>query len=1291
MEQWWISSRDWQVRARIISDNDALKIQDKIDQLFEDADSLDWKGLFEKDSSRTLHNSIKQSYYVSDVEFWRRYKEYVDTEIDEVVQIRRDYRRILWRFREINAERIERGDFAINILQVIEDFYNSHAAHDVSNLRKYFENKQEFDNIYEHVTKEVDFAQPPTMDELAQHVGELNTVKVLSPQPLPRSAAKTSLLDQLVRKEPENEEEGLEIAKEIGVMGEALDVLWNWGSRDGNDEEMSLTERERELVEDVQSRFQEMVRRKQQMDISGRTVRKVVSVKLAQAELFELICRRDFTLNLKRIAQKQRGSSHIKDPRIRALFEKLKRNVYQNSCKQLQEFADKWGLTIWVNKDEFDGAQIMSNCVNALRERLELSTGKKHSLDVKAEYLEHKLEEMGNTFMFEGEWQKQAVSLEMLNEFEDLLLSLRRMFTDEAVLKKLLRNQNSIDRDVKIKMEGLFRRKKTVEDLEQMRRNLQKAAEDESEDLVEEPIFAKYKFQLEEAREKQRLEDNLLNLKIFVFNLKVNEQKNKKILSELPKRINQIKNDLQNNLKKLKQQPKTKTSERQICELEQLIQISKTKNGESLLLHLNSHPDLQSKLNEKNWFKTFNQFIQERVHEKNLNENVQDSDLRTQHEIDKIQEIGLRAYLVYEIGLEKFLGTDSYVSLRERVADQIKEEPIETEAPEQEFADDWQMAGAIIGELIGENVVNAERDAVSGTVEEGRRPRESRSLNRELKLVGMKLRLIDEEIKDVQEEEQTRYFNKVIRVEQELKNLRERGHEPSRREVLQMISDWDLEERNLKTQMDNIFNDGDGVFKYYFKQKQRRYVEAKARVLIDYLLRFDPEFRRMYLRTKSIEEIGSRVETGIRSALENKEFLNNFDILALEPEFFGIDKKSIMLGAIEKAIQKQLPADLFDSKHVMVNDGLESFVSESILTLCQQVEQRLITDEIEERSLRRTTKIAELDYVRNLKQWIHREQETPAILTEGAPRGPRNDREGVENIVEQPLLLGKLVREQGHLTQEDLVEALRNPTFENKERVSDLLLSSLRKFNDLPENDPYYLELVGALFEAKLATMDATETQNSPEMLTMAEEIEKKGFSLENPTVNVDMSNLDPLHPPDLAAFDRTPDVSKINECLLSLVTQFDLSELGITSSFVSTLEQFMQVLHRRQTDKEQDAVNLQIVTGRAKGTSLDKNPDPRNIDGYFPRDLRLLDRRDTTNMMAEQLAITEANVRHYRDQTGARMDPLTGHLVKQKVYRVDPTKGVITREEFMLTNEGVFNVDEESEEQDEINDLMYR
>lgn len=1284
----------------VTPDNDALKIQDKIDQLFEDADSLDWKGLFEKDSSRTLHNAIKQSYYVSDAEFWRRYKSYVDSEIDEVVQIRRDYRRILWRFREVNAERLERGDYAVNIQDVIEDFYATHAPHDVSNLRKFFENKQGLDNIYENITGQTDIGQPPTVDELAGHVNELNTVKALSAQPLPRSGATGSLLGQLARREPAGQKEGLEIAKEIGGMGEALDVLWNFDNEQaaGQEKKIKLNKREQELVEDVRKRFQDMVQRKQQMDITGRTVRKVISVKLMQAELFELVCQNEFASSLRRIAEKQRGSATIKDARVRTLFSRLRGSVYQHAGGQLLEFAEKWGLILSdADEDSLESNQMIKVCVDGLRQRLVLQDDRAHSLDMKAQYLEYKLEEMGDQYLFEGEWQKKAISLEMLNEFEDLLMTMRQVFTDDLILKKLLRNQTSVDRDVQAKVTGLFRRSRAqaAEDLEALRRSLQKATEDDSEDLAEGPIFAKYKFQLQDALEKQRHDNNILNLKILVFNVKVNELRNQQEKSKIRNAMIRIKRNLKISLKKLEDEPKSPAKERQILELKRLIKASNTKDGESLLLHMHGHPDLQFKLQEENWFKTFNNYIEDQVSNKNWLKRLEDLDLRTKHEMDKLEAMGLQKYLVEEIGLRKFLGADSYDTLRRRIEEETRGEHSARQSPHGDgegYVDDWQMGDHIIEELVGETSAQEHRQKAMGDEVKGsQKGSRTGGLNRELKLVSMKLRLIDEEMKDVQEEEQTKYFNKVIRVEESLRKLRENGHEPTSREVLQMISDWDLEDKNALVQYDNMNPEGDSVFKMHFKQKQRRYIEAKARVLIDYLLRFDPEFRGMYVRSKSIEEMGSRVESGIRSALENKEFLDNFDILSLNPEYFSLGKKSLMLCAIEKAIKRQLPTDLFDSRHVLVNDGLESFVSDNILSLCQKVEQRLITDETEIRALRRTTKVAELEYMQNLRSWIDRAHPPAEVDTGKAPEGFRNDRDGVEHVMEQPLLLGKLLREQGHLTQEDLVEALRNPTFENKERVSELLLSSLRKFNELPENDPYYIELVEALFDAKMNRMDSREVQSASELQAVADKIEKQGFSLEKSALAVDLSGLDPLNPPQLSDFEKTPDVIEINECLLGLVKQHDLSELGITPSFVSVLEEFMGVLRQRQNVKTGDAISLQIVTGKAKVDSMRDDHFRDNTQGYFPKNMGLLDRRDHLNMLSEQLVATEANVRQYRQQFGPRLDALTGHLAKQKVYRVDPSGEVITREEFVLTNGGIFNVDEEEVEQEETEQLLYR
>jgi hypothetical protein len=284
--------------------------------------------------------------------------------------------------------------------------------------------------------------------------------------------------------------------------------------------------------------------------------------------------------------------------------------------------------------------------------------------------------------------------------------------------------------------------------------------------------------------------------------------------------------------------------------------------------------------------------------------------------------------------------------------------------------------------------------------------------------------------------------------------------------------------------------------------------------------------------------------------------------------------------------------------------------------------------------------------------------------------------------------LGKLIQENQELTKEELLNIIQNPTYANKCKLMDLIMASLKKYNNLPDNDPHFLELMNLVYAEK--TQDIFHSKNnafdSKPLANAALKIKKEGFSLEDSKEHIEVDQIDPLNPPNLESFESSINPNAINECLLALVTENDLSDLGITESFVNALKEFTSIKQKLTEEIEREHKNYQIVTGQIHG-KLDGYIDEskvNQIQGYFPSNLSLVERRDKSNLLFEQLAMTEINLRERRRVKGKPVDYLDGHLVKQRVYRVHPEEGIISKEEFMLTNDNVYNIEEKDEDEEE-------
>lgn len=65
------------------------------------------------------------------------------------------------------------------------------------------------------------------------------------------------------------------------------------------------------------------------------------------------------------------------------------------------------------------------------------------------------------------------------------------------------------------------------------------------------------------------------------------------------------------------------------------------------------------------------------------------------------------------------------------------------------------------------------------------------------------------------------------------------------------------------------------------------------------------------------------------------------------------------------------------------------------------------------------------------------------------------------------MIFGKWVPENSSLTKEEFAEAMANPSFKNRKKISNFILASLQQVNGMEENEPEYLEFVHKVYQAK--------------------------------------------------------------------------------------------------------------------------------------------------------------------------------------------------------------------------------
>jgi hypothetical protein len=279
------------------------------------------------------------------------------------------------------------------------------------------------------------------------------------------------------------------------------------------------------------------------------------------------------------------------------------------------------------------------------------------------------------------------------------------------------------------------------------------------------------------------------------------------------------------------------------------------------------------------------------------------------------------------------------------------------------------------------------------------------------------------------------------------------------------------------------------------------------------------------------------------------------------------------------------------------------------------------------------------------------------------------------------VLLEALVKETGDLSKEDLVEILENPSHANSMRLRDLILSNMQKINNLKENDPEFLELVSKVYKESQRHTSSLEGV-SGNLSEVAEKIKQKGFSLSGSPKLENMGEVKPLQPPTLNSLDQWSSPEQMNQTLLDLVTENDLSELGITPSFVSALRDFTHSQNQKRKEEEKNNIKYSDLKSGLQ------NPKKRKGGEGGKWNLGLVSWSNDTNILTHHLAFNEMLLRE--DQTKSDVPQVQHTYKKGKVYRLDEHNKVRVEEEYILSNGEIFNlpVEKEDKENKEINKI---
>lgn len=880
-------------------------------------EGLDWKALFEKDSSKTIHNSIQQKYFLRDEDFWDHYQKFVDSEIDTVVQIKRDFRRILWRFRDLNRTRKDKNKFPISLEDVVEEFYVKTPRHDVSDLRSIFETKYEYDVLFEKIQGNEEIDERRSLSDMAKEAEELNTVSALNNSELiddDDAQNATEAIRKLIR------EIGVNISPEIEEY-----VFWSDPDQEMDHLISNLNEIEKEIIQDLREKFLFYLKDKKVIDFGGKTIRLVIETKLKELSKFPKLILLEIKNGFENLKSTDLSENEKKTDFLSSL-------VFQKMNSHINEFSKNYNIELeYENLDQFINLSI-----------------KKIRENMKFEKNEHGLILRGKIWEINQSGKDSYRPVEILKNLEEIVGFIRKLMTSEDILESInCNNYRNAQILIEEKISLVFIKKNAK--YYDLKKGLIYSIEDESEDLGESFVSKKIHNQLERELEKHNEEEQKMKMKIFVFNFQVNTLKNKNKLKEIQDELQNVKNELKKEKNVLINKENNKKDLDRIKEIDQILMSNSNQSDHILYMKGLGSNKL---LNEQKKF--LQEFTKRRsMNDKKINslfeENIFSSKIN--EEFEKVFNMGLKTYLEKEIGIENYLGRTMYRK--------ILKENHETNS---EFNLCKKIVQILLDEQINENSHELSDNSIIKYIP-----------SNFFQLLSIKLKFLRDEVKDIEEMEQTKYFNRVIQAEKEMQQRRDQGYEPSQKELTHLIKKWDLDQKTEKAKIDKMIFRGDTVFNYYMKRKQRQFIEAKARVLIDYLLRFDINFRTMYLRSRSIQKMNQIIDQSTGNKKENKEYLEKLDILELEPENFGNNKKSLMLRVIERGLKEELPEDFLDSHPMLAKQEIKGFIEERLVRLTHDLEERLIYDSIEEKKLNRNRRIDELEYIQNVKEWINKQ------------------------------------------------------------------------------------------------------------------------------------------------------------------------------------------------------------------------------------------------------------------------------------------------------------------------------
>lgn len=1301
----------------------------KIDNLMNSFENQDWKNLYEKDNTQSAINVVEQSYMMTDREFWRKYRMYIDTDIQNIIEIRRDYRNILLKFYNEESHKIESGDLKKGFIDYIKEFYLSQDPKNISQLGKNYLISEYKENLINEMMSMEKVVFPQSIQEMADEAADINTSMLINHAEDNSSRINYEFDQTLQIFNSDQNSYDHDIIEKIHHYTDKQMFMNLYKSAQGEDfsEKVNLTEKEKNLVLEIGERYFGLVKRRELYRKLGETTNKVLTVRTFETKMFQSLSFFEFLSKIRSISP---SSDHNE---INKQFIYLYNKVTNFNSPLIQNFINKWKLKPLLDSKNMSEFSI-HNLTEILEEKISSEQSGKEMLDI---YLSRNNDIKEGSDVLINLYQENSSSansnmlqkinlFEFLGDLENLIRKINNIICDPSIISIVVDNLSLPKSDQSFKFLSMAEMlmmmdvKKIDISQNELKKNLIKSLNDNFEDLDEYRVLTDEHFNIHRVLSHRDKEEKILDIKRRVLNLYLMKKRIQNKISIMEKDFKDMKTELV--IKKNTLESKNNLSVSEIQELDTLRKLLADFSLENAVKYplefLYGIDKFKNLFQEQSWIEEYELWRNSREGKFFFTEIEGYGSHREIKENKILNTIGPVKYLLQEIGVINFFKNPSdyrriEIELQSRISTTISPidvaEAILTELSNKKAFSNYlknninpensESTSSETSDNINKKSKSSKKKALKGVVENDTNSNDIK-LKREFQLLNMKIKIIEEEFKDTFLDEKIKKNNQMIRLEKYISDMGEQGQFVSKENYKFLLEKFDISENHSKEQYLKTPLQTSNIFLEYFIDNERKHIMAKSRLLTDYLIRFDPDFRRKFLRNKTIKEMSKNFVP------EEKKKANAARLITSDivPSYFSSNNKSVLVRLMENYIQSEMPNEFMLQDNLSGLDNLEKYLDNNVEKIAIFIENKVINEILNERKDKQSVELSELQYSKNLKNWMNNNK---AISNEESEIIYNLFNPAINNTnTELPLIKGNWTSNPEKISKNELISALKSPSFKNEGLISDFILSSLQNINNLESNDPKLIEFVNSIYTAKQErinkfgnnvfrepVLNQVDTNiiselfdgNSSDILFTEKNLSKKNILTEEQIK--ELVNNEKGEEIEKMITD-SQEILVMNEKLLQIIETLDLQEIGIDESFKNSLKELIDTKKSEiiKKKKEIELYNLP-KDDFLKETHL---PLEQLEDNQLTMsNLKTIDRTKQNTMFAEQLVMVGMHDDLYSSMDFVR-NGINEDYFKFTKYSFDNLSNLVIENEYMLSNDGVFNIHQESENDRAIIDELY-